>query len=122
MRQTEAPALRIIARIVAWGLAASIAVVSVVPPNLRPESGLPHGLEHVVIYWAGGVTFALAYELMPVLFVTVLIIFSGAVELTQLFVPGRHARVSDFIVDAAASIVGLITVSLVAQMRERMRI
>jgi VanZ family protein len=37
-----------------------------------------------------------------------MIAFAAAVELVQLFVPGRHARVSDFVVDAAAICSGLI--------------
>jgi VanZ family protein len=102
---------------VALGLATAIVVLSVVPPPLRPETGLPHGLEHFVIYWATGVAFALGCELKLGLIATLLVFFSGAVEFAQLFVPGRHARLSDFIVDALATIVGAMTVSVVAQKR-----
>jgi len=42
------------------------------------------------------------------------VFFSGAVEIAQLFVPGRHARLSDFIVDGLAITVGVMAVSLVA--------
>jgi VanZ family protein len=100
---------------VALGLAIAIVVLSVVPPALRPETGLPHGLEHFVIYWATGVAFVLGYELKLGLLATLLVFFSGAVEFAQLFVPGRHARLSDFIVDALATIVGAMTASVVAQ-------
>ena len=34
-------------------------------------------------------------------------VFSVGIELAQLWVPGRHARVSDFLLDAAASCVGI---------------
>jgi VanZ family protein len=34
------------------------------------------------------------------------VIFSGAVEVAQLFVPGRHARLSDFIVDSISICIG----------------
>ncbi|MGC2079363.1 MAG: VanZ family protein, partial [Xanthobacteraceae bacterium] len=54
-------------------------------------------------------------ELKLGLLATLLVFFSGAVEFAQLFVPGRHARLSDFIVDAFATIVGAMTVSLVGQ-------
>ena len=100
---------------VALGLATAIVVLSVVPPALRPETGLPHGLEHFVIYWATGVAFALGCELKLGLIATLLVFFSGAVEFAQLFVPGCHARLSDFIADALATIVGAMTVSVVAQ-------
>jgi len=35
------------------------------------------------------------------------VLFAGAIELAQLFVPGRHARLSDFTVDALAARIGL---------------
>jgi VanZ family protein len=111
---------QVLARLGGWSLAAAIVVLSVVPATLRPETGLPHNLEHFAIYWATGIAFALGYSLTPLL-ATVLVIFSGAVEILQLFIPGRHARLSDFIVDGLASVIGLITVSLVTQMRNRTR-
>jgi hypothetical protein len=96
---------------VALGLATAIVALSVVPPTLRLETGLPHGIEHFVIYWGTGLAFALGYELKPALLATRLVFFSGAVEIAQLFVPGRHARLSDFIVDASAITVGVMAVS-----------
>jgi VanZ family protein len=105
----------LLARIVALGLATTIVVLSVVPPTLRPETGLPHGLEHFAIYWVTGVAFALGYEVKPGLLATLLVFFSGVVEIAQLFVPGRHARMTDFIVDGLAITVGAMTVLLVTQ-------
>jgi len=43
-----------------------------------------------------------------------LVIFAGAVELAQTGVPGRHARLSDFIVDALAACVGVAIASILA--------
>jgi len=103
------------AAFVALGLATAIVALSVVPPSLRPETGLPHGIEHFVIYLATGLAFALGCELKPGLLATLLVFFSGAVEIAQLFVPGRHARLSDFIVDGLAITVGVMVVSLVAR-------
>jgi hypothetical protein len=100
---------------VALGLATAIIVLSVVPPTLRPETGLPHGLEHFTIFWATGLAFASGCELKPGLLATLLVFFSGAVEIAQLFVPGRHARMTDFIVDGLAITVGAMTVLLVTQ-------
>jgi VanZ family protein len=116
---TAAPQL-VLARLGGWSLAAAIVVLSLVPATSRPETGLPHGFEHFAIYWATGFAFALGYALTPLL-ATFLVIFSGAVEILQLFIPGRHARLSDFIVDALASVIGLITLLLVTQMRKRTR-
>jgi VanZ family protein len=43
-----------------------------------------------------------------------LVIFAGAIELAQTFVPGRHARLSDFIVDAVTMCVAVAAASIVA--------
>jgi len=114
MRRTVLPILRKIARIAVWSLATAIVVLSIVPPSVRLETDLPHDR-------AMGLALAVGYTLRPLL-AAVLVIFSGAVEMIQLLVPGRHARVGDFMVDALASIVGLITVFLVAEIRALTRV
>ena len=104
-------------RIAAWSLAAAIVILSVVPPGLRPETGTPHHLEHFIVYWTTGLAFGLGYDRKHNLLALLLVVFSGSVEIMQLFVPGRHARLSDFAIDGAAACVGLFTVSLVNRMR-----
>jgi VanZ family protein len=104
-------------KIAAWALTVSVVLLSVVPSRYRPEADLPHGLEHFAIWWITGIAFALAYNLTPILLATALVIFSGAVEIAQLFVPGRHARVTDFIIDALACMVGVLPVWITAQVR-----
>jgi VanZ family protein len=100
------------ARIVAWSLAAAIVVLSVIPPALRPETAAPHNVEHFLIYWATGLAFGLGFRRRFGLLAILLLIFAGCVEIAQLFVPGRHARLSDFLVDAVAMWLGLIGVSM----------
>jgi len=94
------------ARVAGWFLAAVIAVLSLVPPWLRPETGAPHNLEHLAIFAATGFAFGLAYNRSPALVMVALVTFAGAIEVAQLFVPGRHARLSDFIVDALSLCIG----------------
>jgi VanZ family protein len=102
------------ARIAAWGLAAVIVILSLVPPTLRPETAAPHSLEHFLIFAATGCAFGLGYKRRHDLLAIFLIIFSGAVEIAQLFVPGRHARLSDFVIDAVAACIGLVMASLLS--------
>jgi VanZ family protein len=101
------PVLMLAARMVAWSLAAAIVVLSMIPPAFRPVTAVPHGFEHFLIYWAAGLAFGLAYERKYGLLAILLLIFTGSVEIAQLLVPGRHARLSDFIVDASAIWTGL---------------
>jgi VanZ family protein len=89
-------------RIAAWCLAAAIIILSLVPADVRPETGAPSFLEHFVIYLATGSAFYLGYPRRPFLLGILLIAFAASVEIVQLWVPGRHARLSDFIIDAVA--------------------
>ncbi len=96
-------------------LAAAILVLSLIPSELRPETSVPHKLEHLLIFAAAGVAFGLGYEARRGLLAIQLVIFAGAVEIAQLFVPGRHARLSDFLVDAVGICAGSIAGSMAKQ-------
>ena len=50
------------ARVSAWILAVAIAVLSVVPPELRPDTGVPHYFEHFLVYAAMGAAFGIGYR------------------------------------------------------------
>jgi VanZ family protein len=107
-----------LARIVAWTLTMAIIILSVVPPAWRPVTGAPHRLEHFIPYLATGLAFGLGYDRKHNLLALLLVLFCGSIEVVQLFVPGRHARLSDFIVDALATCLGLLMASPVNQIRD----
>jgi VanZ family protein len=111
--------LRFLARISAWALAVTIVILSLVPPGLRPETGAPHDLEHFSIFFFTGLAFGLGYHRDHGVIAVLLVAFAGAVEMAQLFVPGRHARFSDFIVDGAAMCIAVLAASLAERVRER---
>lgn len=110
-----------IARIVAWILAAAIVILSIVPRDLRPVTGVPHHVEHFIPYLAMGFAFGLGYDRKHNVLALLLVSFCGLIEILQRFVPGRHARLSDFVVDALAACIGLLTASLVDQIRVRLK-
>ena len=93
-------------RAVAWALLISIVVMTVVPPSLRVVTGVPHSVEHAIIFLITGAVFGLGHELRLNVMCTAAIVFSACLELVQLAVPGRHARVSDFVIDAVAACMG----------------
>ena len=80
--------------------------MTLVPPTLRVVTGMPHDVEHAVIFLATGVAFELAYELRMSVMCAAAVMFCACLELVQLAVPGRHARVSDFVIDAVAACMG----------------
>jgi len=106
-----------LARVSAWLLATVIVVLSLVSPQERPVVA-PHVLEHAGIFLALGAAAALAYPRRHRVALA-LAAFCGAVEWAQVWAAGRHARVSDLIVDIAASLSGVAAVALAAQWRRR---
>src|SRR5215471_11113199 len=90
--------MRRLFRVAAWFLLLAIVVLSVVPPDYRPVTPAPHGVEHLVIFFLTGLAFGLGYASRPFLQIIALAAFSAGIELVQIYIPGRHARLSDFLV------------------------
>jgi VanZ family protein len=94
-------------RLTAWLLLLAVTVLTFVPAVLRPVSGLGQNVEHFTIFVLMGAAFAVAYRRYAYSIGLALLVFTGILELLQLFVPGRHARLSDFVVDALGVGVGM---------------
>jgi VanZ family protein len=84
-----------------------ISILSIVPPTFRPVTVFPHSIEHLGIFLPVGLAFGMRGPTRLLFWIVALNFHVFAVELLQLWVPGRHARVSDFIVDAVALSLGL---------------
>jgi VanZ family protein len=82
-------------------------VFSLVPPSDRPLTILPHSIEHLFAFFLLGLAFGLGYAKRYLLTMLLLIAFAALIELAQIFVPGRHARFSDFLTDAIAATFGV---------------
>jgi VanZ family protein len=64
-------------------------------------------MEHFLVHILLGVAFGIGYATRIWLQALGLVVLTGAIELAQIFVPGRHARVSDFLIDAGAACFGI---------------
>jgi VanZ family protein len=106
-------------QISAWLLVLAILLLSVVPPSLRPVTDAPHNVEHFAIFLVTGFTFGMGYPYRFGLQAIALIAFTGLIEIAQLWVPGRHARLSDFVVDGLAACVGIGIAWLYARVKSR---
>jgi VanZ family protein len=84
----------------------AIIVLSLVPAEFRPETGLPHNIEHGPIFALLGGAMVLGYRMRFWAWVTLGPLFAAVIEVLQLGVPGRHARLSDFLVDAGTVLLG----------------
>jgi hypothetical protein len=99
--------LQNINRVVAWVLLTAIVVLTVVRLGLRPSTFVPHKIEHAAIFLMAGSSLGMAYLGREWLLSVGAIVFCAVLELAQLYVRGRHARLSDFIVNATAAVVGV---------------
>lgn len=94
-------------RLTAWALVVAIVVVTLGPPRLRPVTEMSQNFEHGFAFVVLGAAFCLGYSGRLLQLIAASVPLIGVLELLQLWVPGRHARLSDFVVNCLATIVGL---------------
>ena len=102
-----------------WACVIAIAALSLVAPSLRPVTILPHDLEHAAIFAITGFTLGLGYPNRIQLQMSAMIVFAAVIELAQIYAPGRHARVIDFVVDAFAACAGVAVAAVLMRLRTR---
>ena len=78
-----------------------------VPASDRPQTGVEHNYEHLLAFGLVGLVFALAHRWRPMLLLSSGIAFALLVELAQVPLPTRHARIEDFLVDAFGASLGI---------------
>src|SRR5262245_576061 len=95
-------------QLAAWAVIATLVLLSIVPPTGRPDFGAPHHLEHFLSFFAAGMLFYLGYPFRLLSCLVLAVIFAAGIESLQMLVPGRHARLSDFALDASGAWVGAV--------------
>jgi VanZ family protein len=98
--------MTILLRLFAWLLAAAVTFATLGPPQYRPHSNFGQDGEHALAFVLIGLAFGLAYPRNRLFTVGVAVVLIGVLELLQLWMPGRHARLEDFAVDAMAACAG----------------
>ena len=104
-----------VGRTPAWIGILAIIVLSVVPANDRPVSGVGQGLEHFAAYALVGGVFAIGYRFSLTRLLVLAIFFCGGIELLQVPLPTRHARVSDFLVNSVGACFTILCVFVAKQ-------
>jgi hypothetical protein len=94
---------RMAARALAWIGILAIIILSVVPAADRPVSGAGQLFEHFAAFGLITAVIAIGYDLPLIRLLFFAFLFCGGIELLQVLVPTRHARVSDFFIDFVAS-------------------
>ena len=96
-------------RFLAWCLAAAVTFATLGPARDRPHAAiLTHAGEHALAFVLVGLAFGLAYPGDRTRLAAISVALIGILELLQLWVPGRHARLEDFVVDALTAIAGIL--------------
>jgi VanZ family protein len=108
-------------RLFAWLLAAAVAFATLGPPDYRPHAAITHDGEHALAFVLLGLAFAFAYPRQRLLAASLSVVLIGILELLQLFVPGRHARLEDFLVDALTALIGFAIAAASGLVRSRWR-
>ena len=98
-------------RIVAWLLAAAVTFATLGPPRYRPHSNLGQDGEHALAFVLIGLAFGLAYPRHR-LTVVMTVVSHRRARTAPAVVPGRHARLEDFTVDALAACAGFVLTTL----------
>src|SRR6201989_2053193 len=99
--------MTLILRIIAWLLTAAVTFATLGPPSYRPHSALGQDGEHALAFVLVGLAFGLAYPRQRLLTAGIAVVLIGVLEMLQLWMPGRHARLEDFVVDALAACAGI---------------
>jgi 4-amino-4-deoxy-L-arabinose transferase-like glycosyltransferase len=113
--------MTLILRIIAWLLTAAVTFATLGPARLRPHSYLGQDGEHALAFVLVGLAFGLAYPRRRMLTTGIAVILIGALEMLQLWMPGRHARLEDFVVDALAACAGIAVAAVLDWTMQRMR-
>jgi VanZ family protein len=95
-------------RLLACTLISGLVILTIVPASERPVTGVEHHYEHFLAFSFSGLIYALSYPRRLVILFTRGVGFALALELLQVPLPSRHARLGDFVVDALAGCGGMV--------------
>src|SRR5258708_17548367 len=102
-------------------VAGAVSCVTLGQPSARSHSDLGKNGEHKLAFVLIGVAFGFAYTRNRLLTSITSVVMIGVLEVLQLWVPGRHARFEDFVVDALAACAGLTVTAGIDRVMQRTR-
>jgi hypothetical protein len=109
-------------RFAAWALLLAVAVMTVGPITLRPETVVfPVNLERLAAWTCLAALFSIAYPGRAALTAMTLIIAAGLLELAQLSAFGRHAEVLDFLFKSLGILIGVGVVRGIGYFQSRLK-
>jgi len=97
-------------RATGWACVVAIAVLSLIPGFMRPDTGFPGQIDHTIAYCGTAGLLGLGYPAAKSRFGTTVMLISlaAALEVAQLWVPGRHSQFIDFATSAVGTCLGML--------------
>jgi VanZ family protein len=89
-----------------------IVLLSIIPGNMQIRTGAPNALEHFAAYLLSGLILTRAfgsYRRAPMA-ITLLIMLAGALEIVQLWVPGRTVDFTDWEASSLGAMTGVLLI------------
>jgi hypothetical protein len=109
-----------IVRAVAWFGVSAILLLTILPADERPITGIGQSFEHFMAFGLVAGVFAIGYRFSLIHLLVMALLFCGGIELLQVPLPTRHARVSDFAIDFLGSSVAICLVALIFEIVTRL--
>ncbi len=109
-----------VARIAAWLLVLAAIVLTLGPQKIRPYTGIEHDLEHGMAFALVGLAFGLGYPNHRMILAVLAVAGAGMMEILQQWVPGRHAYLSDFLINGLGACAGIAAAALLDVQTARM--
>jgi hypothetical protein len=94
---------RVVARVLAGVGILVIIILSIVPAVDRPVTGAGQLPEHFAAFALVMGAFAIGFRRSPIQLLMLAFFFCGGIELLQVPLPTRHARIGDFVIDFIGS-------------------
>jgi VanZ family protein len=107
--------LRLLFRAVGWACVVAIVVVSLVPGDARPDTGLPGQIDHIIAYCGTAGLLGLGYPAAKLRFgmIVMLVSLAATLEVAQRWIPGRHPQFIDFAASVAGTCLGMLAAMVV---------
>ena len=102
------PLLQALARLAAWLVLIGLVLATIVPIELRPQSGLSPQAERFLGFALAGGLVALAYPRRPLLALSLVVALAIGLELAQFATATRHPGLPDLLAKALGGAAGLI--------------
>ncbi|MFD9900095.1 VanZ family protein [Mesorhizobium sp. UC22_110] len=99
-------------------LLALIVFATLSPIGLRPHLG-DANLERALAYMLLGSALALSFPRHTLRIAVFVVSIATVLELLQLIDPGRHGRIEDMVIKAAAGLIGIATITLAGRLLRR---